>query len=280
METIRRNLGLIVAAAGFALFSLVMPPQVGRPRYSPSVEMEVALPRFVQVIMAAGDRFLAANLASFRTLVAATENMKPENYRVQARVQLDAAWFNPAHEDNYYLAANLLPWNGQLEAGQAVLRAAIDARPFDWQPAFFYGFDILHFEKRPAEGARWLQLAALRTTDEMQSLALQQMAARWSARGDDLDLAIRLHREMARGSRHKGFAAFLEKRAKRLENLLAIDRALAAYAERFGTAAIRLDQLVGARVIAEIPVDPFGARYEIGSDGRASAKDVSRAGGH
>ena len=38
------------------------------PRQSVSVEMQVALPLFVQVALAGGDRFLAANIAAIRAL--------------------------------------------------------------------------------------------------------------------------------------------------------------------------------------------------------------------
>jgi hypothetical protein len=36
------------------------------------------------------------------------------------KLQRDIAWFNPAHEDNYYIAAAILPWNGQVDAAQYV----------------------------------------------------------------------------------------------------------------------------------------------------------------
>jgi hypothetical protein len=55
------------------------------PRQTVNVEMQVALPLFVQVFMAAGDRYLAANVAAIRALVVATEKMKPEDYAVLPR---------------------------------------------------------------------------------------------------------------------------------------------------------------------------------------------------
>jgi hypothetical protein len=66
------------------------------PRATAAPELLIALPRFAQVLMAGGDRYLAANLAGFRVLVAETGRMNAEDYAVQAKLQRDIAWFNPA----------------------------------------------------------------------------------------------------------------------------------------------------------------------------------------
>jgi hypothetical protein len=46
---------------------------------------------------------------AFRALVVSTETMSAENYRILGIVQSDAAWLNPAQEDNYYIAAAFCP---------------------------------------------------------------------------------------------------------------------------------------------------------------------------
>ena len=225
MAAWRHPTGLLAAGLGFAVFSLLLPFLSSRPRDAIQVEMQVALPRLAQLVMAGGDRFLAANIAGFRALLASTEAMGPENYRIQARVQADAAWFNPAHEDNYYIAAAILPWNGQLEAAQGILRQASGARPFDPQPAFYHGFNAFHFLKDPATGSQWLLVAAGQSGDEEPRRQFQALAARWAAKGEDREFAIRLHRAMAKESGHPGFAAYLEDQARELEKRLAIGAA-------------------------------------------------------
>lgn len=272
-----QSLLLILAGLGSAVVFVAASTwlsEASRPKVL--VEMQVALPRAVQVVMAAGDRFLAANLAGFRALVASTENMQRDNYRIQARVQSDAAWLNPAHEDNYYIAAAILPWNGEVAAAQYVLRRAADARPFDWQPAFYFAFNELTFHKSPFVAARWLNRAAASTSDEMQKIQLQQLAAQWSTKSADPALAIRLHREMARQTRYKAFAEFLEKRAQRLENQMVLSRAWAAYRDRTGENPGSLEVLVAAGLIDRVPADPFGASYLLGADGTVTtSRDVA-----
>lgn len=271
--------GIPLALVAFGFYALVIPGLYERPRPPLSPEMEVAMPRFVQVLMAVGDRYLAANLAGFRALVVSTETMKADNYRILGIVQSDAAWLNPAHEDNYYLAAAILPWAGEVAAAQYILRQASDARPFDPGPPFFYGFNEMHFFRRVTEGAQWLLVAARHASDEMEQIQLQEMAAAWVAHGEDRELAIRLHRAMARETRHKSFARYLEKRAVRLENLLLLERALVRYAEVTGRAPERLQQLVDASILPAIPADPFAEAYVLDPGGRpgvASAADKGR----
>lgn len=268
MSGLSRHVGVIVAVTAFVLYALTIPLLYRQPRAQASTEMQVALPRFVQVMMAGGDRYLAANLAGFRALFASTENMGPDNFRIQAIVQSDAAWLNPAHEDNYYIAAAILPWNDQVQAAQFVLRLATQARPFDWQPPFYYAFNTLHFLKNPAEAAAWMRIAGMHTQDELEQLSFQQLAAQWVSKGEDLELAIRLHRSMARETKHKNFANFLEKRALRLENFLSLERAITRYYELVGTNPTRLTELVDRAFLPSIPQDPFGMQYTIDTHGK------------
>ncbi len=230
--------------------------------------MQVALPRFVQVLFAAGDRYLAANLAGFRALVVSTEALDRDAYRILGIVQSDTAWLNPAHEDNYYIAAAILPWHGEVDATQNILRRASDARPFDWQPAFYYAFNEMHFLKNSVRGAEWLRIAADHAQDEMEQIQLQQMAANWASKGEDIGLAVRLHRAMAQQTRHKAFASFLEKRALRLENLLALETAIGAFRNAEGRHPERLEELVTEGLLPAIPRDPFGSHYMIDQAGK------------
>lgn len=266
----QRFLAYAVAVTIAVLFVFLSEHLKRAPRAASLVEMQVALPRAVQVMMSAGDRFLAANLAGFRALVASTENMTKDNYRIQGRVQKDAAWLNPAHEDNYYIAAAILPWNDEVDAAQYVLRHAALARPFDWQPAFYFAFNELTFHKAPGVAAEWLKRSAESSSDELQRLQLLQLAAQWAAKSEDPGLAIRLHRAMARETRYKAFSVFLEKRAVRLENLKMLNDGAILMREKTSRLPRTPAELVTERVIDEVPADPFGSTYVFGPDGVAS----------
>lgn len=261
---------LLPALMGFFLllaFGVANKQLLSMPRDSARGEMAVRLPVIAQVVMAGGDRYLAAFSGTLRALVADVQNMTPDEFALQARIQEDVAWLNPAHEDNYYIAAAILPWNGQLEASQYILTRASDARPFDWQPPFYVAFNHYYFLKDPVAGARWLRRASSHTESEQHRLAFQQISALWAAKSPDLQMAIRLHEELIESTKHKEFAAFLEKRVKRLQNLLAIERASARYVEKHGRVPQSIDELVAAGELGELPLDPFGMRYGFDANG-------------
>lgn len=232
-------------------------------RQEVSIEMQVALPRLVQVFMAGGDRYLAANLAGFRALVASTEKMNADNYHIQGIVQSDAAWLNPAHQDNYYIAAAILPWNGEVAAGDYVLRKAIDGRPFDWSPIFYYAFNRMYFDHDHVAAANWLRFGAKRATDVNDQYLLENMAARWYERGYDTRTAILVVEAMAKGARDSEFRKYLQARVTRLKVLLGLEKAVAEYQSRFHQPASSLAELKRSGVIAQIPEDPFGFGFAV-----------------
>lgn len=238
------------------------------PRQSVNVELQVALPLFVQVFMTAGDRYLAANLAAIRALVVATDKMRPEDYRILAKVQQDASWLNPAHEDNYYTAAAILPWNGELDAAQAILARASKARYFDYQPAFYYAFHLLHFKGDAVAASAWMRAAAEKLPNDDERLIMQNMAARWMDRAQDIDLAIRIVESMAQQARRKDFRAYLEQRVARLRSLKELRTAADRYRERFNRPLVTLNDLVDSGLVKAIPPDPFGFGFELNKQGQ------------
>ena len=238
------------------------------PRQNVTLELQVALPLFVQVFMAAGDRYLAANLASIRALVVATDKMRPEDYRILGKVQDDASWLNPAHEDNYYTAAAILPWNGELEAAQKILARASRARYFDYQPAFYYAFHLLHFKGDAVGASEWMRSAAEKLPSDDERLIMQNIAARWMDRAQDTDLAIRIVEAMAQQAKRKDFRAYLEQRVVRLRSLKQLREAGERFREQFNRPLVKLQDLVDAGLVVAIPADPFGFGFDVDKQGQ------------
>ncbi|MEF8729258.1 MAG: hypothetical protein V5B34_13775 [Accumulibacter sp.] len=230
-------------------------------------ELLIALPRFAQVLLAGGDRYLAANLAGFRVLVAETHHMTASDYAVQAKLQRDIAWFNPLHEDNYYIATALLPWNGELDAAQYVLRRASAARSFDWYPLFHYGLLFYHFHRDPATGAKHLLEAVPRVNNVQDQWALQNVAAMWIEKGYQTGNAAAMVEAMAEDSPAGNFRNYLRVRALRLRDLERLQNAAKDYRERFGRDVERLDDLVSAGLLPAIPQDPLGMSFGLDASG-------------
>ena len=237
------------------------------PRQSVSVQMQVALPLFVQVFMAMGDRYLAANLASIRALVVATDKMQPDEFKILAKVQEDVSWLNPAHEDNYYIAFAILAQYGELDSAQTILARASRARFFDYQPSFFYAFNQWYYKHDPAGAAAWLREAAEKLPDPDQRLTMQNMAARWIDKAQDTELAIRVVEAMAKEAKRRDFRAYLELRVVRLRQLHQLRIAAVAYRERFGKPLSKLSDLVDSGVLPALPMDPFGFGFDFDPQG-------------
>jgi hypothetical protein len=249
---------------------------VHKPRIGTAAEFSVRLPVMAQVLMAMGDRQLAANLSGFRVLVAETERMSKEDYAIQAGLQRDISWLNPAHEDNYYIAAAILPWGGQLEATQVVLQRAADARPFDYLPLFHLGFNHYHFYRNPAKGAEILLSAVPRTKDQQDQWALQNVAALWIERGYRLGDAAGRVEAMANAAPPGGFRKYLMVRASRLRDLDRLRSLARQYEQQYGHHLVRLDDLVRRGLLERIPPDPLGVGFGVDAKGEPVFRDALR----
>ena len=260
-------LPMLAAITGGLVFWEAQTTLLGMSRTRPRAEIEVVLPVFVQVALAGGDRYLAASWSSVRALVTETVRMAADEYRVLALVQRDVSWLNPAHEDNYYIATAILPWEGEVEPTQVILRRATLARPFDYQPPFYYAFNQMHFKGDALGASEWLRSAASKLADPDERLTLENFAARWLDKTQDLELAARIVDAMAAQAKRKDFAAYLRQRSQRLRDLAALRRAAATYHERYRRPLQSLDDLVRSGLIAQIPADPFGSGFALDQTG-------------
>jgi len=257
-----------------AIYALTNDRLGRRSRVGMEPEFSVRLPVPAQVLMSMGDPHLAANLAGFRVLVAETARMRPEDYAIQAGLQKDISRLNPAHEDNYYIAAALLPWSGELDAAQYVLKRAAEARPSDWQPLFYYGFNLYHFYRNPADGAEALLASVSRARDPQDQWALQNVAAIWIERGYQVGEAAARVEAMANAAPPGGFRKYLSIRAARLRDLDRLKSLARKYEQANGRRPATLDELVRAGLLDRMPVDPLGVGFALDAGGEPVFRDA------
>lgn len=269
----RQSLRLpLTAAIVFSVYLVAMKGLESQPVRNPEPELVTTLPRAAQVLFAGGDRYLAANLSGFRVLVASTQRMLDEDYAVQARLQEDISWLNSGHEDNYYIAAAILPWSGQVAPAQLVLQRAAAKRTFDWMPLFFYGFARYHFYKDPAGGSDALRAAIPRARDAQDAMSLQILALAWTEKGYSMGAAAGVVGAMAETAPAGAIRNYLQRRAARLKALASLRDAAVRYEQKLGRGPRSLDDLVSSGMLAAIPVDPFGAGFVIGPDGQPAVR--------
>lgn len=269
-------LALMVPAVLAYLAAVTMLSGQHRPVRGP--ELSVRLPLAAQVLMAGGDRHLAANMAGFRVLVADTFRMKADEFKTQAQLQKDVSWLNPAHEDNYYIAAAILSEPELIPAAQYVLRRAADARPHDWTPLFYYGFNLYQFAQNPVAAAEALLEGVPRAKDVREQWALQGLAARWIERGYRAGDAARVVGNMAASAPPGGFRRYLQMRSDRLMQLDRLRQRAREYRSLTGHPLAKIEDLVAAKLIDALPVDPLGMGFSVDAGGEpifrsATAKD-------
>ncbi|HKL78640.1 MAG TPA: hypothetical protein VJ985_09825 [Gammaproteobacteria bacterium] len=262
-------LGPLLALAGGLLFlSTTSQLQQTERAVKPwDPDLSVVLPAPVAAVMAGGDPYLAANMQVIRGLVVSTHLDSPEQKALFARLLTNASELNPAHEDGYYLAQALLPWNGYVEENQAIQAAAGEARPWDWLPVFFQAFNRYYFLKEPGPASDILRQAAERASPKNRP-ALLANAARWRAAGRDPQQALRVIRAMLAAHPSGPLNRELQARETQLQGLLRLREAAAAYRQQRGGSPSSVADLVGHAGLERVPRDPFGEGYVINEAGR------------
>ncbi len=271
---------LTLLAPAALIYLLAVQSLVGRQTSSRGPELSIRLPLAAQVLLAGGDRHLAANMADIRVLVADTFRMKPAEFLTQAQLQMDVSRLNPAHEDNYYIAAAILSEPELVPAAQYVLRRAADARPHDWSPLFYYGFNLYQFDRNPAAAAAALLEGVPRTKDVQEQWALQELAAKWIERGYRTADAARLVGQMANSAPPGGFRRYLKMREERLLQLERLKRLAQEYRQATGRPLASIEDLLAAKLIDRLPADPLGMGFAVDSAGEPVFRVPTAASAH
>lgn len=232
----------------------------------------------LQVLLAGGDRYLAANLEAIRGIALPSDspNAAEDNLLFTARARHSIAQLNPCHEDNYYLANALLTWGGAARYGNEVLRLATECRFWDEFPPFFYGFNLYYFEKDIEGAVRALDKAAARS--KTNAASLKKLAIMLSAeKFSDDDAALNYLKGEHRQARDAKLREMLTKRIARLEGLIALRQAQKAYEQRFGQPLTNPRALIDAGILQAFPADPLNIGYEFHA-GRFRMREMKIAG--
>jgi tetratricopeptide (TPR) repeat protein len=256
-------LALAVAIAGH-VFSTSHVKALPRPKAAEQIN--VAISPEVQIALAGGDPFLASNLAVFRATIVSVQDLNPADYPILAKVQDDASHLNPAQGDNYYVAQGVLPWVGEHSTAMAILERATQARPTDFLPPYFLGFDYMYFEgKFDLSGRSYLE-AANRVGGKNRD-ALLNHAAKFMEKGNNPATAIEFINGLIKSTRNPGLQHFLRGRILRLEGLITLRNAAEAYQQQYHRPPARLDDLVESGILKSLPNDPLGVGYQLDDQG-------------
>lgn len=250
----------IVFALIFLLGNVINPITISRTESAPEGQIVIAAP--IQLLIFAGDRYLAANLEAMRS---ATITLDDSNDRERAIYRLRShqvvAQLNPCHEDNYYLGNAVLTWGGMENAGNDLLRRATECRFWDEYPPFFLGFNQYFFFRNIEKAQNALENAARRSTNN--AAAFRKLAIMIkSEEMNDEQIAINYLGNELQATDDPKLRKMLEKRLTRLEGLLILRKAQDKYQKKTGQALKHPEQLITRGILHDFPRDPLNLGYE------------------
>lgn len=185
-----------------------------------------------------------------------------------------------------YLAAGAIlgVWAGLQYESIEILRKGMRENPDVWQLPFYIGYDYFYELCDPASAAPYFQAASKLPGAPAY---LPSLAARMTVAGGDpaaaLEFLQRLHAQMA----DPRLRDALELKIKEViveRDIRELEDGVRRYRARHGKLPRALEELVARGIVAHLPEEPFGGRYELDAsrgtvkaEGRSVRLDIYRA---
>lgn len=229
------------------------------------------LPPFVIKFMAFEFKSIAADLYHVR----ASQFYGGRVDRVADATRDDWAWLytnlwlatelDPYFQDPYYLGNAFLTWDAGLYVqANKLLKKGSDARSWDWTIPFFIGFNKFYFLNENKEAADYL----LKAYERPGAIPyLPNLAARLYQREGRTEVALAFLINFWGNERDQKLKKSYEIRIDAFKKILSLEKTVAIYKERNGKQPEKLEELVNAGLIKEVPKDPYGGTFYIRGDG-------------
>lgn len=176
-----------------------------------------------------------------------------------------AAYLDPYNMDGYYFAQAAFTWElGRINEVNALLERGLKYRRWDpWLP-FYLGFNHAYFLKDYAKAAVYMQQAAERSGNPL----FTKLAARYFYESQQTGLGLIFLDTMIAQAKDQAVKKTYQLRRDSLVAIAVIEKALSDYRLKFGRRPAELQELVGAGMLAELPVDPYGGTFYLDGQGR------------
>lgn len=180
---------------------------------------------------------------------------------VKAVIRID-----PYFYDTYHLATGMLTWgSGRYQDAIDVLEVARQFNPDDYRFPYHIGFIHFYFLQDAKRGAQYLELAS-RLSDAPPLLA--SLASRLAYYQGDYGFSIKLLERMLFDERSPEIRRYYQKRLDALRGALAIEKAVHQYRNIYQQFPASINDLLTARVLFDLPQDPYGGEYQLMENGR------------
>jgi hypothetical protein len=180
---------------------------------------------------------------------------------LSASTDLDPYFFDP-----YYFGNANLTWEGNLiKETNTLLDKGSRYRDWDWMLPFYIGFNNFYFLQDNEKAAFYLMEAAKRPT--YSGTLLPTLAARLAYQGKRTENAIIFLQEILSKTEDKNIRWIYERRLNALKAILFLEKAVAAYQDKFKAQPNKLDELIAKGILSELPQDPYGGKFYLDKDG-------------
>lgn len=187
-----------------------------------------------------------------------------------------ATRLDPYNMDAYYFAQAVLTWDaGKPQQAIDLLEYGFAHRTWDWYLPFFLSFDYAFFLKDYIKAADYMAKAA-----ELNPHAwFSTLAARYFYEGGETALALAYLKEMIATARSESLKKHMIIRAEALEKILQLEEAILVYKRSYQKSPEKLDDLIRAGIVRQIPEDPYGGSFYLDEQGRVRTTSKLAFGG-
>lgn len=256
------NLQVILPTALCCIVFFALQANRDAPRGKPVDEAQLGftLPAEIQVLLYAGDRYLASNIEYINAAANGVARNK-EVLAFRAKAHKVIADLNPCYEDNMYFSNAFLSWGGLPKEGNRILEQSTACRTWDDIPPFFLGFNRYFFFNDIQGGQQALKQAIERS--DKNKVALQRLSISIeSNKFDDRELALAYLEQERDQTDNTELKDALQLRIGRLKGLITLDKAQVRFEQQFQRPLVNPQELIDQGIISAFPQDPLRIGYE------------------
>jgi tetratricopeptide (TPR) repeat protein len=185
---------------------------------------------------------------------------------IEAAVKLD-----PYNMDAYYFAQAIMVWDmKRVRAATDLLEFGMQYRTWDWQLAYFAGFNYGYFLKDYVNAAKYWK----RVGDLTGNALSINLAGRYMYEAGQTDMAIAYLTAMEKGAQNEAIKKSFKLRLDAFKGVKVLESARDKYIKKYGKLPTSLDKLIQKGYITKMPVDPYGGTYYL--DERGQVRSTSK----
>lgn len=238
----------------------------------PSPLLKITALEFDSVL---ADYLFLETMAFYGGTQARTDRPRVKEWEWQWLAQTTAAVtdLDPYFLDPYLFENATFTWEaGRVREANAILEKGSGYRTWDWMLPFFAGFNHFFFLQENERAAELLMEASRRPKADP---ILASIASKLAYKARRTETAIHFLEEILKRTEDFGTKQRFERRLEAFHNILALEKAVERYTERFRRSPKNINALIASGIVQELPSDPYGGRYYLDPSGNVRSTTES-----